>query len=204
MKTQSADEAKKIDDEEVSAVAAPDAVEEDGETVEELRDYKTRIREANQKVMERRHRLDELKEQVKDAKKAWEGAQVMLSDLIAEEKEEYPLFDQKQGTSVVADEAWRSVHVSELELPERILEALLEHKPKPLETLGDLSDFSAKHQWIDIQGIGPAKAEQIDNAFDEFWAKHPEYTTPATPEPEGVTLQFQDDAYEEDDDDEED
>ena len=43
------------------------------------------------------------------------------------------------------------------------------------ETLGDLADWTSKYQLTDINGIGPAKATQIDEALDKFWeSRQPE------------------------------
>lgn len=46
-----------------------------------------------------------------------------------------------------------------------------------IETVGQLSDFQAKHGefWAkEIKGIGKSKAEKISDAMIEFWKKHPQ------------------------------
>lgn len=70
------------------------------------------------------------------------------------------------------DESWRDVEVGELDLPSGIVNALIGAN---LETIGQLADFSAGDcQLIDIEGIGKAKAEKIENALEQFWAKRNE------------------------------
>lgn len=65
---------------------------------------------------------------------------------------------------------WRSVTIEEAGIPEKLCAFLRENKP-PIETLGDLADWSdvRKKSLTDVQGIGPAKATQIEDALVEFW-----------------------------------
>lgn len=69
-----------------------------------------------------------------------------------------PLFD-----------VWRQTPVNELDLPEGIV-AILEEAG--YDTIGKLADYTATDKKLtDIQHIGEAKGEAIEQALERFWAK---------------------------------
>lgn len=158
----------------------------------ELRSKLNRIMVAVDRVRERQHRLANLKQQAKDAKTAHDRAVVDMLDAATEEEETpMPLFDRKPEPAKVTavdantetapanpdrpNEEWRALSVTVLQLPVKLTETLLEQKPRPLETLGDLADFLATSWITDLKGVGAAKAKQIEEAWMQFWTDHPEY-----------------------------
>lgn len=73
----------------------------------------------------------------------------------------------------IADDAWRSAPVSELDgLTDTMIEKLAEHSP-PLRTVGEIADFTAGGGLLNyVKGIGKAKAEKIAEALDQFHQRH--------------------------------
>jgi len=75
----------------------------------------------------------------------------------------------------VDPEAWKSVIVGEV-FNGGIAKTLVEKN-----NINTMEDFVAamqdKNGYDELDGIGPAKAEEIDNALAEFWAKHPQADT---------------------------
>lgn len=114
-------------------------------------------------------------EAAKAAKKRYEAALDDLTNYVAGLKP-MPLFDRQpseNGQAKPADDgAWRPIPIEALEefgLAPKIVASLLDGG---IPTLGDLADFLSKEngQLTDIGGIGPAKAEQIEQALESFWA----------------------------------
>lgn len=194
------------------AVDVTPVMSADDEELQDLRDFKERWNEAKANVSQKHARVEQLKDQLKTAKKAHD---VAVAELLELDEEEMPLFEQQKKTKAkavssepVAEEAWRGVSITELDIPVRIQEALLEHSP-PLTTLGALSDFTKDgwNQLEDIQGIGKAKATQISDAVADFYANHPEYCEKQSeavsvliPDPTPDDCGFDDDDLEEDED----
>lgn len=77
------------------------------------------------------------------------------------------------------DDAWQKTPLADLGLSPKILEAM---EVARLRTVGELADYSRQYMLTDIKGIGPAKAEEIEDALTKFWAEHPEYTAPVAEE----------------------
>ncbi len=69
-------------------------------------------------------------------------------------------------TSPAVDE-WRLISVNGIELDASVLRSLHKHRP-PLRTIGDVVDFMADHELIDINGIGAHTAEIIATAIDRI------------------------------------
>lgn len=121
------------------------------------------------------------------AKAEEKAAGETLQKIVSRGVENYPLFDveSKAEESTEADdqsseeaestddsEAWRAVEIGEINVPESILNKLIE---AGIETVGDLADWSGSGKKLtDINGIGAAKAEKIEAAMDEFWAERQE------------------------------
>lgn len=82
------------------------------------------------------------------------------------------------GQPTPATDAWRSLPTDILQahgLSDKIVAKLQE---KSLEDLGQLADFQAKHGdfWPkEIKGLGPAKAQQVGEAWTKFLAANPDY-----------------------------
>lgn len=125
------------------------------------------------------------KERAGDAKKVFDGLVEQLLELIRKVKNppSMPLFDgvpepnrASSETDVTCTEpqAWRSVPLSEalVGLPEAIVTSLNESN---LQTMGELADWTAayggRNKLTDIVGIGPAKAEKIEQTLVDFWAR---------------------------------
>ena len=71
----------------------------------------------------------------------------------------------------VADEAWRSATIEDAGIPPAVCKILRENND--IGTLGQLADWGNEFALTDLKKIGPAKAEQIQNATDDYWAKNP-------------------------------
>ncbi|NDF13297.1 MAG: hypothetical protein EB060_10855 [Proteobacteria bacterium] len=68
-----------------------------------------------------------------------------------------------------ADESWRSEPISALGLPGKLPEFLADAS---IHTIGELADHTSSGKLLtDINGIGPGKAEVIENALEAFWEK---------------------------------
>lgn len=171
--------------------------------LDRLRQYHERIQslervrnEANLEVESRKLDLKEAKDYAKSCEKNLQRA--IRGD---DQQKELPF---KEGESAAEagqqeDDSWREVSIEDAGIPEKLCAFLLENKP-PIETLGDLADWTSKYQLTDIMGIGPAKATQIDEAMDRFWETY--RPNGETPEDEGETEDAKDDAREEEDEDE--
>lgn len=76
---------------------------------------------------------------------------------------------EAKGRLQDADESWRETSIDELNLPGKLPEYLRE---AGIETVGHLADYTGSGKWLtDIPHVGKAKAEEIENAMDAFWAK---------------------------------
>lgn len=159
-------------------------VDEHSDELQDLRDFRERWNEAKAEVSQKQAKVDYLKEALKTAKKAFD---VAVAELLVFDEEELPLFDNKPSSSssgkpskakAAMNEAWRDLHITELQLSDRTTELLLSASPSAIETIGDLTDFlndKKGRRYTDIDGIGPAKAQEIDDAMVDFFANHPEY-----------------------------
>lgn len=83
----------------------------------------------------------------------------------------------------VAKDAWRAVPLATTKIPSNIVAILDE---SAYRTIGDISNLTNSGLCLtDIKGIGQAKAQKIEDALTQYWADHPEFTSPtAKPEPE--------------------
>lgn len=151
-----------------------------------------RIREAEVEVEEAAEEMESAKKVAAARKKDWESAVVRRQRVIREAQSgAMPLFDKpapaaaspaepKPAPAPEADDAWRGVLLTTLAgrdgkpLAPSILDALAERE---LLTVGDLADWSAPRpqgkgqRLIDVPGIGPGKAGQIEEALEEFWSR---------------------------------
>lgn len=139
--------------------------------------------------------VEALKSELKEAREQYEACVTNLRNEIRNRDKPLPLFDNKQAAEASQeneDQSWRDVKIEDAGIPEKLCVFLLENKP-PIETIGDLSEWTSKYQLTDINGIGPAKATQIEEALDAFWESR-------QPEDEGEE-DAEDDAGEEEGDD---
>lgn len=145
---------------------------------DQLRARLAYLEECERTCQETAHRILELKEELKAATEEHKGAVATLRRAVRRGgREDRPLFDGVADLEPASDgaEAWRSVSIDALELPPRIATCLLEHKPKPIATIGDLADYTSQpHNMLtDIKGIGGAAANQIDEALTLYWQRNP-------------------------------
>ena len=145
---------------------------------------------ARRRVTAAQAREDEAKADHASAKKRREALDEELGNLLDDILSgQARLFDADKQTDEPASDEWRSLPMGELtehDLSPAIVKRLVDDCA--ILTLGDLSARMASgDHWADeIEGIGKAKVEQIDNAVAAFWQAHPEYCqgTPDTPAPE--------------------
>lgn len=70
-----------------------------------------------------------------------------------------------------AVEAWRATTLADLEIAGKLAESLVE---AGLTTLGAIADYTAADKRLtDIDGVGPAKAEKIEAACEDWFKRHP-------------------------------
>ena len=70
-----------------------------------------------------------------------------------------------------ADESWRAVTVEDVGISSAVCKILRENND--IGTLGQLADWGKEYELVDLKKIGKAKAEQIQQATDDYWAEHP-------------------------------
>jgi hypothetical protein len=128
-------------------------------------------------IADRVRKLEDAKARHSEAKAAYDSAVSQLLRVIDEDDKQGELpFEVEHDT-----EDWRAFPVAQLGLPEKLVDAMAEAE---LFNVGDVNDFTMSgKRFIDIKGIGQAKAEKIDDALLKFWQDHPEYTRPE-PKPE--------------------
>lgn len=116
----------------------------------------------------------------KAAKKRMEAANEELIQLVAEARKGLPLFDRPRADppagmtaeAPAGDAGWREASISVLHV-EHGLPSAVEAKLRDagLDTIGRLADFTAAdNRLTDVPGIGPAKAEAVEDALAKFWA----------------------------------
>lgn len=178
---------------EVAAVAAPLAEEAAPAPAGEGSDQRTTGEAAQapgspwQKVIEAREAVAVADEEVEDAKEVLklakarhEAAVTRVMRLIDEARvpPERTLFDDEPNfrseptpsSESQTDDSWRIVSLNEVlaELPEGIRASLRE---ADLTTMGQLADFTEDNPLTDLAGIGPTKAEKIEQALEAFWER---------------------------------
>lgn len=106
------------------------------------------------------------------------GADSVLhrNDILADALEEAdtPLFRGGTGDGEQTG-GWRARAITEaLDLPAGTVKALTR---KGVVTLGDLTDTlnAGTQWWRNVPGVGKAAAEKVADAYEAFWAQHPEY-----------------------------
>jgi hypothetical protein len=150
-------------------------------------------REHQRRIVDRMIELDDIRAEAEETKKSadkrMKGAEAEIDVLrhemmsIVRGQWQPPLpFPVQKAAEPAPSEAWKSVALCDVEdIPTKTLKILGE---QDFATLGDIAALQATGQALtDIEGIGPKKATEIENALDIFWQAHPEYTRPAPPAP---------------------
>jgi hypothetical protein len=77
-------------------------------------------------------------------------------------------------TPEVDPNGWRSVSITDLDIPAGTAKLLIE---AGIDTIGKMADFTAtpNQRLTDVKGIGQGKAERIENAMIAFWAANPQF-----------------------------
>ena len=145
--------------------------------LEELRVTIGTIRGLEETCQSAGQKVANAKRALKVAREEYDEAVMSLREAIREHDEVLPLFD-RPSAQPVADDAWRAVTIEDAGIPENLCVLLREAKPKPIQTVGDIADFTSipTNNLIDIQGIGAAKATAIDEALERFWQNNPQFT----------------------------
>ena len=68
-------------------------------------------------------------------------------------------------------ETWRAVTIEELGIQDSICKLLREENG--MTTLGQIADHGKEYDLTDLKKIGKAKAEKIQDAMEDYWAKNP-------------------------------
>lgn len=105
------------------------------------------------------------------------GVGRLVVNEIGELPEDEPGSDDEDSGSraappVVSEGPWRDVELSTL-FDGMILKSM---KKAGITTVGSLSDYTAGDQRLtDLDGIGPGKAQQIEERMLKFWVDNPQY-----------------------------
>lgn len=160
-----------VEEVEVDAEPEPEQSAEPNEETLTLEDLLERIEETEREVREREANWNLAKQEVKIRKGALDDAVLRLRELCRAREHDAarPLFSQdgKAKAEAPQEEEWRSVAVETLDIPNSTIKKLAEAK---ITTMGEMADYTAAgNQLVDIAGIGPAKAEQLEDACLAFW-----------------------------------
>lgn len=126
------------------------------------------IQAAERKVAEAEGDWKGAQQDAKDAKQYFDSAVSNLRAIIRRnaDQPELPFADEPQ-----ADEAWRAVTLESLGLSGKLVDILVEND---LDTMGKLADYTAGEKLLtDLNGVGPAKAEEIEAACQKYWEQNP-------------------------------
>ena len=166
-------------------VAADPAAEQSTEQPTEPVSEYTRLEQRHyQSILDRQRdvhskRIDYLasKEETKSLKGVFEAALSELQLLIEKGPDkQLPLPGMETAAAAAPpkpDESWRKATLDELGLTGAIAKALAENEP-PLTTLGAISDWTKEYRLIDVKGIGEAKADDIEEALEDYWRRNPQ------------------------------
>ena len=125
------------------------------------------IKASQARIDELRVAYEAAKEKAKGAKTVWEGAVETHGKLVRRNEQQTLLpFDQD------TNQDWRKMSIADLGLPAGVATALEEAE---VTTLGKLSDVMGDAMWYrEIKRVGKGAAEKVADAFQRFWAEHPE------------------------------
>lgn len=132
-----------------------------------------RIDAARRELREARMRFVTAQAELKSQKKSWEGAAEDLERILEEELDPKPNLFTPSANGTPAGEEWRETLIAVLALPPAIVDSLAS---AGIDTIGKLADYTKPNdsgyckKLTDIDGIGPGKAEKIEQSLEEFWA----------------------------------
>ena len=104
-----------------------------------------------------------------------------------------PKKTKAKAGALKSNEPWRNFPLERLGLAPSIIKSL---NDADIKTMGELATYSADKRLTDIEGIGPGKAQQIEDATMQYWAEN-------KPEDEADPDDEDDDLDEEDEDEDE-
>jgi len=146
-------------------------------------DWYHRLKEQREIVRRRQQVVDDLSEDLKDAKKSLDTANSELLEIIDED--EQPVLPFASNGSVIHqgkarppspvpadDESWRAVTLDGLGIYQpRLIETLTD---AGLTSMGAICDYTNDNKrLIDLKGIGPGKVQFIENLIEKYWTEHP-------------------------------
>jgi len=160
--------------------------EDDDEPRSHLEELEEEVDAAHDEFIELKDAYENAHASASALKKRMEKQQEHLNKLIGEKKaakrggytprlpfgktDDSPA-EEPTAAAEVADEAWKQVGLDSLGITGKLAETLTE---AGLSTLGKIADYTASgKQLTDIDGVGPAKAEKIEEACTEYWAANP-------------------------------
>lgn len=154
-----------------AATGQAGALQEIDEEGREAIEWRASIVDQTRKVQELGEAAEDAKARASAAKKRWESAAEALHETILRKPEPLPLIDGAAARAAAiepkADEAWRSDPIAILGLSESLTEKLAD---QGFHTIGHIADWSSKgHDLTDIEGVGAATAEKIDDALTVYW-----------------------------------
>lgn len=130
-------------------------------------DERDKLRALRERQREAQRKVDDWKSELKSARVSLEAWTDAISRYIDSLDQPQLPFGEKPAE---AGEDWRSVSLADAigaAVTISVLECLAEAQ---LRTVGELADFTCQSQLTDVAGIGQAKAEQIEQALEAFWA----------------------------------
>lgn len=160
-----------------------------------IADYEQRLDDATKRVARTALYQAKCEAESKHAKAEAKSALEELQKIVNRGPEQYPLFDGQPAKAATDetggetageltsedaeaaedvvihddDESWKEVSIATLGLPAGVVKSLNE-ADNHIFTIGDLATWTAKYALTDIEGIGQAKADKIDDALAKFWA----------------------------------
>jgi len=165
----------------------------DGSELDAERRFRNLVRSAETYCQDAEEELDEAAEAHKAAKKKYDAAVDYLRRVVRDNSPGVaPLLDlvEAKATPTPApaepekpaeDESWKLVPLDTLDIPKAILKKLAEFTP-PITTVGQMAGLTSVPgvKLTDINGIGEAAVEKIDDALVKFWASRPKPEPKAT------------------------
>jgi hypothetical protein len=163
--------AKKVETNDVVDVIDPDITVPDENVSDDQSAYSKQEQKHYKEIRERASHVqkladanDKAKREASAAKHALDDADEDLRDFIRKGP------DAQMELPLEEESPWRDVLMSSLSLDPKIVEKLTNAN---LDTIGKIADHTVEYELTDIEGIGPAKAELIQHALDDYWKDHP-------------------------------
>ena len=141
--------------------------------IDELRDELRREQEYHHQVSQVQTDIRKLTTQLEEAKgvvkRISASRDSAITELLNLSPDQPLLFNDTDAGS--NDEAWRDQELPELNITEHTVSLLAEAQ---ITTLGELVAYQTEYRGLtDIDGIGDAKATEIEDAIAAYWVAHP-------------------------------